>query len=88
MTEWVSWLREKNRPKHFAVGVIIGLCFGFLVSVVGGVSAEYKDWKYAGSKGGYLGWLKGGAFDYLDLAATALGGLIGGTIHFIYFGRL
>lgn len=88
MKNFMSWIKESNRPKHLAVGLLIGLLFGFVTAVVAGASVEYKDWKHAGAKGGRFGYLKGNGFDYLDLAATSLGGLIGGAIHYILWGTL
>ena len=68
---------ESNRTKHLAVGFIIGFTFGYNAAIAAGAAAEFKDWTYSGYKGGKFGFMYGNGFDWLDLAATALGGLAG-----------
>ena len=59
------WLNESNRPLHLKYGIPTAL-FGTIVFTAGvAVGMEYKDWK------------NGGKFDWLDIAATMIGGLIG-----------
>lgn len=83
MEKYFKWLRESNRPKHIIVGFLIGLAFGFDGAFVAAASAETKDWLWNGARGGKLGWLKGNDFDWLDFAATILGGIIGALIRLL-----
>lgn len=83
MEKYFKWLRESNRPKHIIVGFLIGLAFGFDGAFVAAASAETKDWLWNGARGGKLGWLKGNSFDWLDFAATMLGGTIGALIRLL-----
>ena len=78
MKKYFNWLRESNRPKHIVVGFLIGLFFGLNCAFVAGTTAEVKV-----GKGGQLGWLNGNGFDYLDLYATMIGGLIGSAIRYV-----
>lgn len=67
----MSWLSESNRTKHLMYATLIGLVFTIL-SVIGcAFGMEFKDRQY------------GGKFDWLDIAATLLGGLIGQIIQII-----
>lgn len=83
MEKYFKWLRESNRPKHIIVGLLIGLAFGFDGAFVAAASAETKDWLWNGARGGKLGWLKGNGFDWLDFAATLIGGIIGALIRLL-----
>ena len=59
------WLNDSNRPMHVKYGIPTAL-FGTIVFTAGvAVGMEYKDWK------------NGGKFDWLDIVATMIGGLIG-----------
>ena len=59
------WLKESNRMKHFAYAIPCGFV-GTELFVLGlAVGMEFKDKTY------------GGKFDWLDIAATLLGGLVG-----------
>lgn len=59
------WLKESNRPLHLKYGIPTAL-FGTIVFTAGvAVGMEFKDWQ------------NGGKFDWLDIAATMIGGLIG-----------
>ena len=61
----MKWLKESNRMKHLLYAIPIGLVFTIL-SVLGcAFGMEFKDKQY------------GGKFDWLDIAATMLGGVIG-----------
>ena len=62
------WLNESNRMKHFLYAIPCGVLLTILF--VGGLAAgmEFKDKQY------------GGKWDWLDLLATVLGGLIGQAI--------
>lgn len=83
MEKYFKWLRESNRPKHIMVGFLIGLAFGFNGAFVAAASAETKDWLWNGARGGQLGWMKGNGFDWLDFAATMLGGIVGALIRLL-----
>lgn len=62
------WLKESNRMKHFAYAIPCGFV-GTELFVLGlAVGMEFKDKQW------------GGAFDWLDIAATLLGGLVGQTL--------
>lgn len=59
------WLKESNRMKHFAYAIPCGFV-GTELFVLGlAVGMEFKDKTY------------GGQFDWLDIAATLLGGIVG-----------
>lgn len=58
------WLNESNRMKHFAYAIPCGFV-GTELFVLGlAVGMEFKDRMY------------GGRFDWLDIAATVLGGIV------------
>ena len=65
MTTMLSWMFESNRPKHFLYSVPIGFIFTILcvLGVASGMEFKDKQW--------------GGKWDWLDLTATMLGGLVG-----------
>ena len=71
------WLKESNRPDHIKYGLLSALV-GTLIFTIGlAIGMEFKDKQY------------GGKFDWLDIAATEIGGLIGqilqiGLIYLIY----
>lgn len=67
----MSWLTESNRQKHFWYAVPIGLVFTILAVIGCAFGMEFKDQQY------------GGKFDFLDIAATVLGGLVGQLIQAI-----
>ena len=77
MKKYFKWLLESNRPKHMLVGFLIGLFLGLSSAFAAAASAEMKDWLWNGKRGGVFGWLKGNGFDWLDFAATMIGGLAG-----------
>ena len=73
----MSWIRESNRPKHLLYAIPIGLIFTILAVIGCAFGMEFKDREY------------GNKFDWLDIAATEIGGLIGqilqiGLIYLIY----
>lgn len=84
MIRYFKWLTESNRPKHIIVGFFIGLIFGITGAFIAAASAEVKDWMWNGQKGGVFGWIKGNGFDWLDFAATMIGGAIGFGIRCIF----
>lgn len=61
----MSWITESNRLKHFLYAIPCALFLTILF--VGGLAAgmEFKDKAH------------GGAWDWLDLLATILGGIVG-----------
>lgn len=59
------WIEESNRPKHVAYAIPCAM-IGTIVFVAGlSLGMEFKDWQNRGK------------FDWLDIAATMIGGLIG-----------
>lgn len=83
MKKYFKWLLKSNRPAHIIVGFFICLAFGVDGAFVAAISAETKDWLWNGVRGGKLGWLKGNGFDWLDFAATMLGGIVGALIRLL-----
>lgn len=59
------WMFESNRPKHFIGGFISALIGTILFTTGLAIGMEFKDKMY------------GNKFDWLDLLATEIGGLIG-----------
>lgn len=59
----MKWILESNRWKHLIGGFVLGLFLTFLCAL--GCGMEFKDWQW------------GGKWDWLDFAATILGGLAG-----------
>lgn len=59
------WLKESNRQKHLLWAIPIGLIFTILAVLGCAFGMEFKDKQY------------GGKFDWLDIAATMIGGAIG-----------
>lgn len=67
----MSWIKESNRPKHFLYAIPIGLVFTILAVLGCAFEMEFKDKQY------------GGKFDWLDIAATMIGGVIGQLIQIV-----
>ena len=84
MKKYFKWLLESNRPKHILIGFIIGVTLGIDASFAAAASAEMKDWMWNGKQGGTFGWAKGNGFDWLDFAATMIGGVIGTALHCLF----
>ena len=61
----IKWLEESNRMKHLLYAIPIGLVFTILAVLGCAFGMEFKDKQH------------GGTFDWLDIAATMLGGVIG-----------
>lgn len=59
------WLKESNHQKHLLYAIPIGLVFTILAVLGCAFGMEFKDKQY------------GGKFDWLDIAATMIGGLVG-----------
>lgn len=62
------WLKESNRPKHLLYAIPIGLVFTILAVLGYAFGMEFKDKEYEDK------------FDWLDIAATMIGGIIGQII--------
>lgn len=67
----MSWIKESNRPKHLLYAIPIGLVFTILAVLGCAFGMEFKDKQY------------GGKFDWLDIAATMIGGAIGQLIQIV-----
>lgn len=65
------WLLESNRPKHLVGGFILGLTLTFLCALGCAGGMEFKDRQW------------GGKWDWLDFAATLLGGFLGQAIQLL-----
>lgn len=59
------WLKESNRQKHLLYSIPIGLVFTILAVLGCAFGMEFKDKQH------------GGEFDWLDIDATMIGGLVG-----------
>lgn len=67
----MSWITESNRPKHLLYAIPIGLVFTILAVLGCAFGMEFKDKQY------------GNKFDWLDIAATVIGGTIGQLLQII-----
>lgn len=67
----MDWLTESNRSKHLLYAIPIGFMLTILAVIGCAFGMEFKDKQH------------GGSFDWLDIAATILGGLIGQIIQLI-----
>ena len=67
----MSWIKESNRPKHLLYAIPIGLVFTILAVIGCACGMEFKDKEY------------GNKFDWLDIAATMIGGAIGQLLQII-----
>lgn len=65
------WLKESNRQKHLLYAIPIGLVFTILAVLGCAFGMEFKDKEY------------GNNFDWLDIAATMIGGAIGQLLQII-----
>lgn len=61
----MKWLKESNRTKHLLYAIPIGFIFTILAVLGCAFGMEFKDKQH------------GGKFDWLDIAATMIGGAIG-----------
>lgn len=59
------WLKESNRPKHILYAIPAAFIGTILFNIGLAFGMEFKDKQY------------GGKFDWLDIAATEIGGVIG-----------
>lgn len=67
----MNWLKESNRQKHLLYAIPIGFIFTILAVLGCAFGMEFKDKQY------------GGVFDWLDIAATMIGGAIGQVLQII-----
>lgn len=67
----MSWLKESNRTKHLLYAIPIGFILTILAVIGCAFGMEFKDKQY------------GGNFDWLDISATMIGGLIGQILQLI-----
>ena len=67
----MNWIKESNRRKHLLYAIPIGLIFTILTVLGCAFGMEFKDKQY------------GGKFDWLDIAATMIGGAIGQLLQII-----
>ena len=65
------WLKESNRQKHLLYAIPIGLVFTILAVLGCAFGMEFKDKEY------------GDKFDWLDIAATIIGGATGQLLQII-----
>lgn len=67
----MSWIKESNRPQHLLYAIPAGTLLSILF--VAGLAAgmEFKDREY------------GNKWDWLDISATLIGGLIGQAIQIV-----
>ena len=66
------WLKESNRQKHLLYAIPAGFMGTIFFALGLAFGMEFKDKQY------------GGKFDWLDIAATAIGGVIGQVIYIIF----
>ena len=67
----MKWLKESNRIKHLFYAIPIGLVFTILAVLGCAFGMEFKDRQY------------GNKFDWLDVAATMIGGAVGQVLQII-----
>ena len=65
------WLKESNRTKHLLYAIPIGFICTILAVLGCALGMEFKDKQW------------GGKFDWLDIAATMIGGVIGQILQVI-----
>lgn len=67
----MKWLKESNRIEHLFYAIPIGLVFTILAVLGCAFGMEFKDRQY------------GNSFDWLDIAATMIGGAVGQVLQII-----
>nr|DAI23391.1 MAG TPA: putative periplasmic lipoprotein [Caudoviricetes sp.] len=65
----MKWLKQSNRLKHLYIGIISAIIGSILLTAGLAFGKEYADKSW------------GGKFDWLDILATLLGGIVGQSIH-------
>ena len=68
----MSWITESNQKEHFIYGIFCGFVGTLLFAAGVAVGMEYKD----------RAW--GGKWDWLDILATVLGGLVGQVMQILF----
>ncbi len=73
----LNWIKQSNRKKHLFYGWLISLLGTITAGTAAALTAEFKDKQW------------GGKFDWLDVAATEIGAIVGqltqcGIIYMIY----
>lgn len=66
-----NWLTESNRQKHLLYAIIPAMLLTVLFAAGLAVGMEFKDRQY------------GNKFDWLDIAATLIGGVIGQVLQLV-----
>lgn len=66
------WLKESNRPKHLLYAIPSAFIGTILFAAGLAFGMEFKDKQW------------GGKFDWLDIAATLIGGIIGQFLQIIF----
>lgn len=66
------WLKESNRPKHLLYAIPSAFIGTILFAAGLAFGMEFKDKQW------------GGTFDWLDIAATLIGGIIGQFLQIIF----
>lgn len=66
-----NWIEESNRPKHLYGGFVAGVCLTVLFALGLALGMEFKDKQW------------GGKFDWLDVAATMIGGVAGQIVQIV-----
>lgn len=67
----MNWLKESNREKHLLYAIPIGFILTILAVIGCAFGMEFKDKQY------------GNEFDWLDIVATLIGGVIGQLLQII-----
>lgn len=67
----MNWLKESNREKHLLYAIPIGFVLTILAVIGCAFGMEFKDKQY------------GNEFDWLDIAATVIGGVIGQLLQIV-----
>lgn len=67
------WITESNRKKHLLYGAISAIFFTILCTLGAAFALEYKDKSY------------GNKWDWLDIAATMVGGFVGQIIQILLY---
>lgn len=65
MKKLFEWLLESNRSLHILFGLAVAIPFSLLAALGAALAFETKDVQ------------RGGRWDWLDFAATLIGGLLG-----------
>lgn len=65
------WILDSNRPKHFIGGMVLATVLTFLCALGCAGGMEFKDRQW------------GGKWDWLDFAATCLGGMVGQALQIV-----